>query len=149
MSEQRGEFDAMRLWTSATEADRDQDPFLEKFEPEPPREVNRGRAVFELPEGIGPGDVVIFYDGSVYEDPDFDEKSVDKQTRIVNGSNIIEIRFRNGKVYVRGRRNSEIRFIPASTPNEATLLEVSFPKMDGTQDDPKPDSEDPDVKILR
>ncbi|MBI2473649.1 hypothetical protein HYV70_03805 [Candidatus Uhrbacteria bacterium] len=145
MSEQRGEFDAMRLWKSATEADRDQDPFLEKFEPEPPLEVNRGRAVFELPEGITAKDVFVeFYDDSGLR---LGRQNASEGARFVSGINVLEVKIRDGNVYIRGRKNSEICFIPSA--NRITVLELRFPKMNGTQDDPKPDSEDPNVKILR
>lgn len=147
MSEQRGEFDPIKHWESATEADRDQDPFLQKFEVEPPLEFNRGRATFELPEGIKPEDVVIeFYDGDGHQEG---RGEMEEGARVVRGTDILEVKFRNNKVYIRGRKNGEVRFIPAQNPEEATSLEVSFPKMDGTQNDPKPDSEDPHVKILR
>ena len=147
MSEQRAEFDPTAHWESATEADRDQDPFLEKFEVEPPLEVNRGRVILELPEGRNADDVVVeFYDGSGYQQ---DGVETEEGTRVVRGTDVLEVKIHNGKIYIRGRKNSEVRFIFVTIPEKITFLQVSFPKMDGTQDDPKPDSENPNVKILR
>ena len=111
MPEQRGEFDPIAHWDSVTEANRDKDPFLEEFEIERPLEANRGRAIFELPEGIEPKDVAIMYGGSIWQ------KEVEKNegggARISNGMDVLEVKFRNRKVYIRGRKNSEVRFILA------------------------------------